>query len=115
MNNERTGEAVLDQEYLAIRAKILEVAASLDRIQRATGSVAKETRLKQLEAGIETLLEDQQGRAERVQLLFSRAYDQHWREAFKISRWTFPVFLPRGILQRVLHRSTHSHGVANYR
>ncbi len=84
MNTEQTSEAVLDQEYLPVRAKILEIAASMDRIQRAAGDVADASRLKQLQKAIESLLEDEPGRAERVQLLFSRPYDQRWRETFKI-------------------------------
>lgn len=85
MNTEQSSEAVLDQEYLPVRAKILEIAASLDRIQRAVGDIADAPRLKQLQAAIESLLEDEPGRAERVQLLFSRPYDQRWRETFKIA------------------------------
>ena len=85
MNIEQTSEAVLDQEYLPVRAKILEIAASLDRIQRAADYVADAPQLKQLQAAIESLLEDEPGRAERVQLLFSRPYDQRWRETFKIA------------------------------
>lgn len=86
MKTEPTSEAVLNQEYLPARAKILEIAASLDRIQRASGNVADEPRMKQLRTAIEALLDDEPGRAERVQLLFSRAYDLRWRETFKIAR-----------------------------
>ena len=85
MNTKQTSEAVLNQEYLPVRAKILEIAASMDRIQRAAGDVVGELRLKQLQTAIESLLEDEPGRAERVQLLFSRPYDQRWRETFKIA------------------------------
>ncbi len=89
MNTKQSSEAVLDQEYLPVRAKILEIAASLDRIQRAADDVADNVadapRLKQLQAAIESLLEDEPGRAKRVQLLFSRPYDQRWRETFKIA------------------------------
>ena len=85
MNTEPTGEAVLDKEYLPVRAKILEIAASLDRIQRAGGDVADASRLKLLRVAIESLLEDDPGRTERVQLLFSRPYDERWRETFKIA------------------------------
>ncbi len=86
MNTETTSEAALDREYLPARARILEIAAALDRIERAAGDVADAPRLKQLRAAIALLLEDEPGRAERVQLLFSRDYDQRWRETFKIAR-----------------------------
>ncbi len=85
VNTKQTSEAVLDQEYLPVRAKILEIAASLDRIQRAAGDVADAPQLKQLQVAIQSLLEDEPGRAKRVQLLFSRTYDQRWRETFKIA------------------------------
>ena len=85
MNTKQTSEAVLDQEYLPVRAKILEIAASLDRIGRAADDVADVPRLEQLLVAIQSLLEDEPGRAERVQLLFSRPYDQRWRETFKIA------------------------------
>lgn len=86
MNTEQTSEAVLDHEYLPTRAKILEIAASLDRIQRAVGDVSDAPRLKQLQAAVVSLLEDEPGRAERVQLFFSRTYDHRWRDTFKIAR-----------------------------
>ena len=86
MSKEESSQLVLEREYLLVRAKILEIAASLDRIQRATGDTASEPRLKQLQTAIKTLLEKEEGRAERVQLLFSRTYDHQWRETFKIAR-----------------------------
>jgi hypothetical protein len=86
VKTEQISETVLEQEYLPARAKILELAAILDRVQRATGDTAEAPRRKQLQAAIELLLDDKPGRAERVQLLFSRTYDQRWRETFKIGR-----------------------------
>lgn len=86
MTTAQTSEAVLDQEYLPARAKILELAATLDRVQRTTGYDDNQPQSKQLRAAIELLLEGEPGRAERVQLLFSRPYDQRWRETFKIAR-----------------------------
>ena len=35
MPNSRTARAVFDEEFLPIRAKLLEVAAALDRLDRA--------------------------------------------------------------------------------
>jgi len=40
MPTSTSGQAVLEQEFLPIRAKILEIAASLDRIGRASGDLA---------------------------------------------------------------------------
>lgn len=76
--------AVLDREFLEIRAKILEIAASLDRLDRGDGDVQSDARLQLLRQGIDILQEAEGGRAERVQSLFSLAYDPQWRDAFGI-------------------------------
>ena len=77
-------EAVLEREFLEIRAKILEVASSLDRFDRGEGDVSGDARYKQLLQGIDILKESGEGRAERVQTLFSLAYDPKWRSNFGI-------------------------------
>ncbi len=85
MISERTRLAVLEEEFLPVRAKILEIAASLDRIQRAEGEGSRDPNWLQIQSALETLLEDQAGRAERVQMLFSRPYNDQWRETHKHS------------------------------
>ena len=75
---------ILDREYLQIRAKILEIAASLDRIDRGEGSIGSDPRVELIAKGIELLSDEKQGRAERVQLLFSREYDPDWKREFQI-------------------------------
>lgn len=81
MTSPQTGPQVLDRHYLEVRAKILEIAACLDRMDRADddGAVAGDPRLAQLQAGIEILSSSGFDRAERVQLLFSDAYEPKWR------------------------------------
>ncbi len=76
--------AVLEREFLEIRAKILEVASSLDRFDRGEGDVSSDPRFKQLLQGIDILKEPGEGRAERVQTLFSLDYDPDWRSNFGI-------------------------------
>ena len=77
---------ILDREFLEIRAKILEVAAALDRIDRADGSVASDVRAERLADAIAIIAGDGEGatRAERVQLLFSRQYDSSWIDEYQI-------------------------------
>lgn len=75
---------VLDQEYLVARAKILELAAILDRLDRARGTAMEDPRYGLLKQGMESLLQSEDGRAERVQLLFSRPYQAAWREEFGV-------------------------------
>jgi len=61
---------------------VLEVAASLDRVDRAepAGNGSDDPRLKKLEQAVHVLLEDGPGRAEKVQKIFSREYDPNWRK-----------------------------------
>ena len=71
---------------LPMRAKILQLAASLDRMQRSDGDASLDDRYELLQKGLRILGESEEGRAERVQLLFSRPYDEEWNEAFDLSR-----------------------------
>jgi hypothetical protein len=70
----------LDEEFLTIRAKVLEVAAALDRLDRAEGQTAGDPRRDGLADAVELLLSAEPDRAERVQLLFSRDFDPDWRD-----------------------------------
>lgn len=83
-------QQILDREFLDIRAKILEVAAALDRIDRAQGSVDNDPRMTLISDAIKIVDADQSDpiRAERVQLLFSREYDAKWLEEFAIASRT---------------------------
>ena len=77
----------LDRHYLDVRARILDIAATLDRIERAEPDAEASTadpRLVQLRRGIEILLQDQRDRARQVQQLFSLEYDADWRTRFEI-------------------------------
>ncbi len=84
MTKSRLAVDVLDQEFLPIRAKLLEVAASLDRLNRADGSAASEARLKQVRSAVEVLLGNTDNRAEAIQLIFSRPYEDNWRSKLKV-------------------------------
>ena len=77
---------ILDREFLEIRAKILEVAAALDRIERADGDVSNDSRMALIADAINVIAQEQSDpiRAEKIQLLFSRAYDEKWLEEFAI-------------------------------
>ena len=84
MSHSRTANEVFDQEFLPIRAKLLEVAAALDRIDRADGSLAAQPRRTQVQAAIQVLLRPDDDRAEQLQLIFSRPYEDDWREKLGI-------------------------------
>lgn len=87
----QTSEQILQQEYLLARAKILELAATLDRIDRAGGDVGAHPQMKLLQQGFKILTDSDQSssdqsqsRAEQVQLLFSRQYANDWRQTFGV-------------------------------
>ncbi len=81
----RNSEQVVEQEYLQIRAKILEVAAFLDRLHPSVElSTASESKLELLRRGCELLLDAEADKATRVQLLFSRQYDVQWRQTMNV-------------------------------
>src|SRR5207244_6105491 len=76
---------VLNREFLEIRCKILELAAAFDRLERADGSVEEDPRLARLREALGTLLEHSNDRAEQVQMIFSREYNEDWQQQFKIA------------------------------
>lgn len=80
-----TSNEVLDREYLEIRAKILELAASFDRLDRAEGSVDGDPRESLIHEALKVLQSEADDRAEQIQLLFSRHYEDDWREKFDLA------------------------------
>jgi hypothetical protein len=84
MTNTRSTQEVFELEFLPIRAKLLEMAAALDRLDRASGSMDAEPKRRQIEAAIQVLLRSAVDRAEEIQLIFSRPFEGDWREKFGI-------------------------------
>lgn len=78
-----TAPEVLNREFLEVRSKILDLAAAFDRLGRAQGSVADDPRLARLYEALEAVQALDGDRAERVQMIFSRAYDANWQKTFK--------------------------------
>lgn len=77
-----TREQLANRQFLEMRCKVLDLAAAFDRLDRANGlSVLEESRFANLRRAIETLLESDSARAERVQMIFSRPYHADWRGA----------------------------------
>jgi len=79
-----TAQVLLDRHFLEMRARLLDLAAALDRIERGSGSVAEDPRMEQLRAGIRILEQARSDRAEQMQLLFSRTYNAAWRADFRL-------------------------------
>ncbi len=72
--------AALNAYFLEARSKLLDVAAILDRIQRApdADTVLADPRLARIREALESLLDRDGGRAERIQQIFSLDYDPAW-------------------------------------
>ena len=77
-----TAQEVLEREYLPVRAKILEIAAALDRIDRAEPPIIDDPRVDKLQAGLNVLVGSSVTRAEEIQLIFSRQYHDNWQTEF---------------------------------
>jgi hypothetical protein len=73
---------VLDREFLEVRARLIDVAAALDRIDRAEGSVGDEPRLGKIRQALQILAGDTSDRAERLQMLFCLPYQEDWRKDY---------------------------------
>jgi hypothetical protein len=73
-------DAALDAYFYEARAKLLDVAAILDRITRGhnAAAVAKDPRLAKILRALEVLHDESAGRAEMIQQIFSLEYDPKW-------------------------------------
>ena len=67
---------VLQREFLGMRCRLIDLAASLDRIDRAEESPIEDPRLVQIREACALLVSVQDNRAEAVQLLFSLPHDE---------------------------------------
>lgn len=78
-------DAVLDRYFPEMRAKVLDVAAALDRLDRAEGAARAKAdpRLAKLQRAIGFLLDGQNDRATRVLMEFSDAYEPNWSRPAK--------------------------------
>jgi len=68
---------VLNRYFLELRCKLLDIAAILDRLDRG-GPLPADPRLEQIRQALRELASTSPGRAERIQLIFSRPYDPQW-------------------------------------
>ncbi len=75
---------LLDRQFLAMRARLLELAADWDRLERGGELAGNDSRLEQLRDAVRVLLDESQPRAEKVQTIFSRSYDPSWRSGMNI-------------------------------
>ncbi len=70
---------ILDQEFLGIRAKLIDLAASLDRMRRAVGPASEDPRMDKIRQAAEIIAGRSPNQAEQIQLLFSLPYGENWQ------------------------------------
>lgn len=80
----RTSQQILEDEFLTVRAKILALAADLDRIERGAEPEADADRLALVQSALRVLVDSSGDRAEQVQLVFSRPYAADWRQKMEV-------------------------------
>lgn len=75
---------VFEQTFLMLRAKILEIGANLDRIDRAeaAATVRSDPRFAQIQQGLDVLRSDGFNRAAQIQEIFSDQYDPTWMKKY---------------------------------
>ncbi len=83
---ERNADKIVADEFMIARAKIVELAATLDRIERASGDVDDSKQMQLLVQGMHILCDDEVEKTKRVQLLMSRQYDPQWQTQMSIAK-----------------------------
>lgn len=81
MSKPFTADQIFDRVFLETRAKLLEVAATLDRLDRAEGTddVRNDFRMEQIRKSIDLIQNGSDDRAEQLQIIFSDPYDEGWK------------------------------------
>ncbi len=82
MEKHNTADEVFDREFLAVRAKLIDIGAVLDRIARAEGNA--DPRMTQIRESLVILAGESPDRAKRLQQIFSLDYQNNWRSQFKL-------------------------------
>jgi hypothetical protein len=92
MGTPLTKQAVADLYFLEHRAKVLDLAAFLDRFDRATEPGGNDFRVQALKAALELVLDGQPDRARRVLELWSdRSNEPIEREPMKGALGAMPL------------------------
>jgi hypothetical protein len=77
---------MLDHEFLGIRSRLIDLAATLDRIDRAEGQPADDPRCDRIRRSLEILNLRQSNRAEQLQQVFSLPYDPDWMNHYGLGK-----------------------------
>ena len=77
---------VLDRDFLGMRSRLIDLAATLDRIDRADGTIEDGPRVDRIRRSLEVLAGQGNSRAEQLQQIFSLPYDDHWMETYGVGK-----------------------------
>ena len=79
-----TAKSILDREFLEMRRRLIDLAASVDRVERGNdaGAMTNDPRMRLLRDAVRVLAEGKQDRAARMQMHFSDGYVAEWRDKF---------------------------------
>lgn len=80
-----SAQAAFDRDFLAARAKLLEIASWLDRVDRCEGVPTDDRRINQIHQGIAALSKQVTNRAELIQQIFSLDFNENWQQDFSVS------------------------------
>lgn len=82
-----TAKSILDREFLEMRCRLIDLAASMDRVERGSeaGQVAGDLRMRLLQDAVRLLNNGGPDRALRMQMHFSDGFASKWREEFAMS------------------------------
>jgi hypothetical protein len=72
----------LQREWLPLRARLLDIAATLDRLDRQHALAVDSNESQTIQEALRLLTSSEPNRAEQLQQLYSRPYDPAWRERF---------------------------------
>jgi hypothetical protein len=82
----RNSDVIFSESFLEMRAKLLEVAATLDRIDRAESKLSSDQQAlrRKIDQAIEICASHGGDRAQKLQHLFSREFDPNWRSEMNV-------------------------------
>ena len=80
-------QAILTREQFKIRAKLIEIASILDRIDRADGEVDHDRRMLEIRKSLEVLSVSSSDSdwAARIQMIYSREFDSQWKKNLEVN------------------------------
>jgi len=82
MTEQTSAQDILDRHFLQVRCGLLDIAATLDRINRGEDAALlnQDERLESFQRALEILNDGGTDRAERIQILFSDPYVSGWNQ-----------------------------------